>query len=68
MIPEQYEAHVEQVLKISAHPLVEDEDETNDRLAESCPSCGSILPTDTGAWDGECPSCHRINEPGEVFY
>lgn len=60
--PEQYAVRAEQVLRITAHPLIEGENETNERLADSCPSCGSILPTDTSAWDGECPRCRMFVE------
>lgn len=58
MTPEQYEVHAEQVLRISEHPLIEGEDEKP--LAGSCLNCGTILPTDTSAWNGECPRCRYV--------
>lgn len=43
-------------------------DEDSRLTVPTCPACGTILPTDTtSGWNGECPSCHRINDPNEVF-
>lgn len=53
-----------------AETETETERDTEPRLAvPSCPACGTIIPEDTTTgWTGECPSCHRINNPEEVFH
>lgn len=45
------------------------ESESDSRLSiPTCPNCGTILPEDTNTeWSGECPSCHRVSSPNEVF-
>lgn len=75
--PETYHELREEILEILEHPLStgdgsdEIETESNDvtLTVPSCPSCGTILPEDsTTGFSGECPSCHRVNRPEEVFH
>lgn len=52
---------------VSYHDLREEGESADDQIP-SCLACGTILPEDTTTgWSGECPSCHRTNDPEEVF-
>ena len=67
--PESYHDLREEILEIIEHPLADSGGESADGEIPSCLACGTILPEDTTpGWSGECPSCHRINGPEEVFY
>lgn len=53
----------------STEAALESETDADSRLSiPTCPKCGEILPEDTTTgWSGECPSCHRVHSPNEVF-
>lgn len=75
--PEEYHDLREEILQILEHPRsssderdeIETESNAVTLTVPSCPSCGTILPEDTTAgFSGECPSCHRVSNPEEVFH
>lgn len=69
--PEDWTAHAESVLQMLEHPLAGDPETESAEVnlaTASCPCCGAIIPLDTrDGFDGECPTCRRVNDRTEVF-
>ena len=53
---------------IATEPEPEAETSDVNLTTASCPCCGSIIPLDVRPDASlECPTCHRVNDPSEVF-